>query len=49
MERDEKERGSMVGLINGIVGSLKVYLRELLLQGSRQKAEAERHALPSGV
>ena len=39
----------MVGLVKGHVGGLKVYLRALLLQGSRQKAVAERNALPSGV
>ena len=50
MEREAKEEGrSIVGLVNGLVGSSKVSLRELLLQGSRQKAVAERRALPSGV
>ena len=59
MEREEREkrRGEkggggkrvMVGLVNGPVGGLKVLLRLFLLQGSRQKAVAERHALPCGV
>jgi len=39
----------MVGLVNEHIGGLKVPLRVFLLQGSRQKAVAERHALPSGV
>ncbi len=39
----------MVGLVNGHIGGLEVLLRAVLLQGSRQKAVAERHALPSGV
>ena len=39
----------MVGLVNGPVGGLKVLLRAFLLQGSRRKAVAERHALPCGV
>jgi len=39
----------MVGLVNGHTGGLKLHLRALLLQGSRQKAVAERNALPSGV
>jgi hypothetical protein len=39
----------MVGLVNGPVGGLKVLLRAFLLQGSRRKAVAERHALPYGV
>ena len=48
MEREE-ERRSMVGLVNEPVGGLKVLLRAFLLQGSRRKAVAERHALPCGV
>ena len=39
----------MVGLVNGPVGGLKVLLRAFILQGSRRKAVAERHALPCGV
>lgn len=37
----------MVGMVDGLVRCLKVYLRALLLQGLRQKAVAERHALLS--
>jgi hypothetical protein len=49
-EREEKERKKdMVGLVNEPVGGLKVLLRAFLLQGSRRKAVAERHALPCGV
>jgi hypothetical protein len=48
MEREEG--GSyIIGLVNGSVGGLEVLLRAFLLQGSRQKAVAERHALPCGV
>jgi hypothetical protein len=50
MEREEREEsGNIVGLANGPVGGLKVLLRAFLLQGSRRKAVAERHALPCGV
>ena len=45
-----RERGErLVGLVNGPVVGLKVPLREVLVQGSRRKAVAERHALPCGV
>lgn len=53
MEIEEvKEEGmveGMVRLVNGHVGGLEVLLRAFLLQGSRRKAVAERHALPSRV
>ena len=39
----------MVSLVNGLIGGLEVLLRAFLLQGSRQKAVAGRHALPYGV
>ena len=39
----------MVGSVNGHIGGLEVLLRAFLLQGSRQKAVAGRHALPCGV
>jgi hypothetical protein len=39
----------MVELVKGDIGGLEVPLRAILLQGSRQKAVAGRHALPYGV
>jgi len=45
----EGERRSVVGLANGRTGGLKVNLRAFLLEGSRQKAVAERYALPCVV
>lgn len=39
----------MVELVDRVLGGLKVLLRAFLLQGSRRKAVAERHALPCGV
>jgi len=39
----------MVGLVNRHIGGLEVLSRAFLLQGSRQKAVAGRHALPCGV
>jgi hypothetical protein len=39
----------MVGLVKGLVRGLEVNLRAFLVQGSRQKAVAERHALLGGV
>jgi len=50
MERGEREEKRwVVWLVDGSVGGLKVLLRAFLLHGSRRKAVAERHALPSGV
>jgi len=40
-----ERRESIVGLVNGHARGSKVTLRAFLLQGSRQKAVAERHAL----